>query len=515
MINSQEYKPVFQRSTLPHLFLCILALVLSVITPPANSQTIYPLVIENGRVIDPETKLDAIQNIAIKDGKIAAISNEAFKGEVTINASGLVVSPGFIDLHSHSPTKLGQDYQVLDGVTTALELETGSYPIGQYASEIESQPRVNFGTSVSHMFIRLRVKNGIEISHLVEMNSPKPIGFNGLVSAARSLFTTPNEWATEVATETEIKQMKSLLHDGIDQGALGIGLPLDYVSEGVNNKELTMVFEVAATRDVPIFIHLRRGINGDPSGLDEVLNLAKSTGARLHICHITHNAMKNIELFLAKIREANDAGVDVTTEVLPYNAGSTTISAAVFKRDWQTIFDIGYEDVEWMATGERFNEAMWHEYQASHPNGQVAHHYVKEEWTQRALTEPNVMIVSDLLPMESREKNVAPHNGSFSRVLGRYVRELPLIDLPTAIEKMTLLPALRLESISTRFKYKGRLQLGADADITIFNPNTVLDKATYSDPYQASEGIIHVVVNGQLSVKNGELTEHYPGKRLN
>lgn len=294
-----------------------------------------------------------------------------------------------------------------------------------------------------------------------------------------------------------------------------MGLPLDYFSEAAGDDELEMIFEVAAEARVPVFIHVRRGVNGDPAGLEEALDLAERTGASLHVCHITHNAMRATEQFLEAIRAARARGVDVTTEVLPYNAGSALISSAVFGRNWQEIFAIDYEDVEWAATGERFNEAMWNEYREKYPEGQVIHHYLKDEWTRRGLVEPGVIVVSDLLPMESLESKVAPHNGAFSRVLGRYSRDAGLLDLPTALSKMTLLPARRLETFAPAFANKGRIQLGADADITVFDPERILDRATYKNPYQTSEGILYVIVAGEPVVAQGEVLEGaYPGKRI-
>jgi hypothetical protein len=237
-------------------------------------------------------------------------------------------------------------------------------------------------------------------------------------------------------------------------------------------------------------------------------------GASVHVCHVTHNAISGLELFLREIREARAAGVDVTTELLPYNAGSAAISSAVFGRDWQTIFSITYEDVQWAATGEWFNREMWEEYREKYPEGQVIHHYLKEEWTRRALIEPGVIVVSDLLTMESKDKKVAPHNGAFSKVLGRYVRQENLLDLNTALAKMTLLPARRLENYAPAFKRKGRIQPGMDADITIFNPDTILDNATYMDPYQEATGIAHVIVNGQPVISDGKLVAgSCPGRR--
>jgi N-acyl-D-aspartate/D-glutamate deacylase len=474
----------------------------------------YELVLSGGHVIDPESGLDAVRNVGVQDGRIAAISEAPLRGALLIDVSTLVVSPGFIDLHTHSPTPLGQRYQVLDGVTTALELEAGAYPVADYGALIREAPLTHYGASVGYGSIRLEIKLGIRQAHLIT-GSPTPVGWRGYWTVVRSLFGTPDDVFVEPMDAEERQQAREMLHRGLDEGGIGIGFPLDYISEAVDEDEARLVFEVAGERGAPVFIHLRRGVNGDPAGLREALRLARETGAPLHVCHIQHNAMRNTELFLREIREARASGVDVTTELLPYNAGSALISSAVFSRDWRTIFDIDYGDVEWAATGQRFDEAMWNEYREEHPEGQVIHHYVKEEWTRRALVEPGVIVVSDLLPMMSEQSKVAPHNGAFSKILGRYVRELGVLDLETAITKMTLLPARRLETTAPVFARKGRLQVGADADITVFDPNTVLDRATYQNPYQPAEGIAHVIVAGELVVRDGALVEGaHPGQHL-
>lgn len=145
----------------------------------------------------------------------------------------------------------------------------------------------------------------------------------------------------------------------------------------------------------------------------------------------------------------------------------------------------------------------------------MIHHYVKEEWTRTALQEPGVIVVSDLLPMITKESKVAPHNGAFSRILGRYVRELGLLSLNEALTKMTLLPARRLEQAFPEFKKKGRVQVGADADITIFDPTRIKDRATYQDPYQTAVGIAHVLVAGEVVVRDGERVDGVlPGRFL-
>ena len=473
----------------------------------------YSIVLAGGRVIDPETGLDAIRHVGLQDGRIARISEQPLEGDEVIDVSSLVVSPGFIDIHSHTPTPLGQDYQVRDGVTTALELEAGAFPVDRFGRYLQQGSRMNFGASAGYGNMRAEVMHGVRQPHLTD--PPELLGPLGWWWSIQSKFghvTTANE---KIADADEREQLRSLMIQGLDQGGIGIGLLLDYYSEGIDSEELRAIFDVASARAAPIFIHIRRGINGDPAGLYEVLTLARETGASIHICHITHNAMVNLELFLKEIRLAQADGVDVTTELLPYTAGSTSIGAAVFGRDWRTIFNIDYGDVEWAATGERFTQEMWQDYRANQPNGQVVHHYLSEDWNRRAVVEPGLMVVSDLLPMFTEESKVAPHNGAFARVLGRYYRQEGLLDLNTALTKITLLQAQRLEQVAPVFKNKGRLQEGADADITIFDPLTIIDKATYQDPYQASEGIHHVLVNGVFVVRDSELiADVFPGKRL-
>lgn len=453
-------------------------------------------------MVDPETGLDAIRNVAIEGDRIVAVSEGPLAGETTLDVRGLVVSPGFIDLHNHSPTPLGFYYQALDGVTTSLELEAGAFPLEQYGSHLRAGAALNWGASSGHANMRVMIVQGVVPDFL---DSDSKADVNSVSPAFQ-----------ETLSGDQRARLGVLLRQGLDEGGLGIGLLLDYLSDGVDPDELRLIFDVAAERDAPIFVHVRRGIAGDPAGLEEVIDLARQTGAPVHVCHISHSAMKGIGRFLEMIESARAEGIDITTEVLPYNAGTTAIAADVFGRDWQTIFDITYEDVEWAATGERFNKAMWEEYRENHPNGMVIHHYLNEEWTRIAVAGEGVVITTDGTPVISKRIRVPPQGiGSFSRVLGRYVREDPILDLPTAIEKMTLLPARRLESVAPVFARKGRIQVGADADITIFDADSIIDHSTYQEPFQASTGVRHLLVNGTFVVRDGVYQEGvFPGRRL-
>jgi len=475
--------------------------------------THYDFVLNGGRVIDPETGLDAIRNIGIVGGTIAAISIEPMQGVMTIDVSGLVVSPGFINIHSHSWTSLGQEFELKDGVTTALELEAGAYPVAEFGTHepiaIAGNARINFGASVGHAWARsaiLEAGDSLSGADQLRANAILEGGTSGLERPAFRARLSPQQ----------LEALREHLEAGLDEGGLGIGMLLDYMSDVVDDAEMQLVFDVASERQAPIIVHIRRGIAGDPSGLLEIIRFAKASGAPVHVCHVQANAMGNIEEFLRLIRKARDEGVRITTESFPYNGASTTISAAVFNRDWQTIFDITYEDVEWAATGERFNEEMWYEYREKYPGGLVIHHYNKEEWTSVATNAPDVIVAADGFPILTLEQKVAPFGiGTNSRVLGRYVREKGSLSLQDAIAKMTYLPARMLQGYSPSMAMKGRIKVGADADITVFNPATIIDNATYAEPYQASSGIVHVLVGGQLAISDGELqSDVYAGRRV-
>jgi hypothetical protein len=475
----------------------------------------YDLVLIGGRVIDPESGFDQQANVGINGGKIAAISKLPLIGVESIDATGLVVSPGFIDLHSHALSRLGQQLQAMDGVTTALELEAGVYPLDALSQILGGSSVINYGASVSHLAIRQRVLENIKKPHLLSPSEPLP---SKLDIGTKSEFSAQHNAAfVQVASEQQRNTIKAHLKQGIVDGGLGIGLLLDYVSKAVNTEELDMIFEVAAASGVPVFTHIRRGLPGDLSGLEEVVSLAKKHKASVHVCHINASAMGGVYSFLALIAKARADEVDITTEAYPYNAGSTSISAAVFSRDWQSIFGITYNDIEWAATGERFTQNMWNDYRQRFPGGQVIHHYGNEEWTLAALQSPGVIVASDAMPLTTAEDRVHPRGvGTFSKVLGHYTagaNHSGTIDLSEALGKMTVLPAKRLASFTPALRNKGRLRVGFDADITLFDPSEISDMATFKQPLLPSKGIQYVLVNGEFVLKAGKFIDNIlPGQ---
>ena len=482
--------------------LTILVFILGYLSPLSANAAGFDTVILNGRVIDPETNTDQVLNIGISQGQIRYLAEDPITGKTTIDAKNKVVAPGFIDVHSHTPTLLGQHASLLDGITTQLDLEAGAYPISFYGEHYRAGAQLNYGASVGHFAIRMKVIEGVDRPYIFVGRGGAPM--NG------------DAWIKPATTE-QISEMRKLLHLGIDEGGLGIGVLLDYMTDAVSHDELKMLFEVASERQVPIYVHVRRGYTGDPAGLEEVINLAQQTKAALFVCHITHNAMGQIGKWLAKIDDANEGGANIATETLSYAAGGTSISADVFRRrDWQKMFDITYEDVQWVATGEWLTEETWNKYATEQPGGMVNHHYVKEEWIETALKWPNMMVSTDALPAFDLDVMTNPNiSGTFSRVLGHYVRERGLLSIPQAIAVLSYNQAKWMENASPIFAKKGRIQIGADADIVIFDPKTVAANATYGKPYLKPTGIAHVLVAGRYIVKDGERLEgRYPGKKL-
>jgi len=481
--------------------LCFTGLLLRVIlavdpayADPTAAVEAYPLVINNGRVIDPETGLDGIRHVGVSEGRIAVVSKTPLSGSVQLDASGLVVAPGFIDIHSHSLTPLGQQRNVLDGVTTQLETEAGALPAWAAGDSVAAHPLINYGASAGHFVARLNVIENRSLPYFFYRGEQAGMGSPAF---------------KDVATTAQIESMRGLLVQGLDEGGLGIGLLLDYMESAVSAEELAMIFALAGERKVPVFVHVRRGLPGDPAGLNEVLRLAETHRAPVFICHITHSAMGGVGDWLATIDAAKQRGVQVATETLTYLAGGTSIGADVFRRrDWRRIFNIDYSDVQWVATGEWLTEARWQQLAATQPGGMVNHHYLADDWLLTALRWPDMMVSTDALPAFDQRQMTNPNiSGSFSRFLGTYVRDRQLLPLGDALARTSLKQAQWLESFAPVFRRKGRLQEGMDADITVFDPKRIAARADYGRPWESPEGIHWVLVNGAVTVADGALVE--------
>jgi N-acyl-D-aspartate/D-glutamate deacylase len=479
--------------------------VLLVVVSPRRSvsaqNNLYDVVVVNGRVMDPESGVDAVRNVGISEGKIREISSGLLKGKQTIDAKGLVVAPGFIDLHEHGQEPRNYQFQAHDGVTTSLELEAGTDDVDKWYNAREGKSLINFGVSIGHIPVRTRI--------LTKSSSGGGLGGN----PSPADMAAQDAAAHRHATPEELVQMKEAMERGFRSGALAEGMGIMY-TPGASHREIYEMFRVAAKYEAPVHVHLRYAGLIEPevglNGLEEVIAAAAATGAPLHVVHITSMGIRDTPHLIEMVAGAQRGGLDVTTECYPYTAGSTYIQSAVFDPGWREQLGIDYKDVQWADTGERLTAETFDKYRKQ--GGVVVIHDIPEEATRAAMANPIVMIASDGMPITGAK--VHPRGqGTFSRVLGHYVREEKALDLMTALRKMTLMPAQRLEKRAPVFKNKGRIRAGADADITIFDPNRVIDKATYEQPLQYSEGIQFVLVNGVPVVKNGQLVDGvFPGR---
>jgi dihydroorotase len=448
---------------------------------PMRAQEPVDLAIVGGRVIDPGSGLDAVRNVGIRGDRVAVVTASPVSARRTINATGLVVAPGFIDILAGVPVQAeGQMYKVFDGVTTVVSMHGGPVDVERwYQARSTAGAYHHYGTTVGHQ--ALREASGVSDRYAA-------------------------------ATPAQLEMMLDLARDAIALGAVGIGFGVAYVP-GASREEVVRLFEVAAEAGVPCHLHIRHfgPVPADNSSLDaveEVIAAATVTGASAQIVHIGSMVASPADLRTAlwMIDGARARGIDVMADVYPYTAASTGLSTTTFDPGWQERFGgIGFGDVELVSNGERLTAESFERYRAQ---GNVAAiiHYIPEETIAMALAHPAVMVGSDGVIENGRGHPRGA--GTFSRVLGRYVRERRVLSLPDAIRKMTLMPAQRLERSVPSMARKGRLSPGvADADLVVFDPNAIADRATFADPAQRSAGVRYLVVAGQLVIEDGRLME--------
>ena len=477
-------------------------LVLAACGPPApDASTTEPfsLVFANGRVMDPDTGLDAVRHLGISGGEIVAMSEEPLEGAEVIDVTGLVVAPGFIDLHAHGQDNVSNRLQALDGVTTALEMEIGVFPVGEWYASRQGNAIINYGATVSHWGARVSFVDDLELGHFLTL--PEEV-------LARM---DEGNYAYEDLSAEEIGLLAELVDRGIGEGGLGVGFGVTY-TPGASRLEIMRLFQLAARSGIPAYIHLRGENSGGTLGaFEEAIALAAITGASVHIVHMNSTAGEDARVTLEMIRGARERGLDVTTEAYPYTAGSTRIESALFD-PWEGRDDEAYQQLQWAATGERLTTETFNRYRRE--GGWVIIHGRSEETNEWIVAQPDVILASDGIPFLYGPAH--PRGaGTFSRVLGYYARQRGVLSLMEALHKMTIAPARRVESASPQIARKGRLQVGADADLAIFDAGTIIDVSTYEQGDVPSAGMVHVLVGGTFVVRDGEFVEGvYPGSAV-
>src|SRR5438105_14306179 len=317
------------------------ALLLSVVALAPHGLTTqtepFDLVLAGGRVLDPETGLDATRNVGIREGRIAAVTVEPLEARETLDVHGLVVAPGFIDLHAHGQDSESYRYYAHDGVTPALELELGTYPVTSWYAAREGRSLINYGVSVGHVGARRAL-----IMHDESLPGAAAIG-----DKSRS-------WTHGALQDAELPRLDSLVERGLAQGALGVGFGIAY-TPGANREEILRLFRVAARHGVPCFVHLREGgrdpaTGGSVAALQEVIADAAATGAALHRVPVTSMGPRGTPVLRLLIHGPRGPRLHRTPEAYPYTAASTELQSAGFDPGWQQRMSIGYHYLPHPAT---------------------------------------------------------------------------------------------------------------------------------------------------------------------
>jgi N-acyl-D-aspartate/D-glutamate deacylase len=427
----------------------------------------FDLVICNGRIIDPATHRDTVGlNIGIRGSSIAELSIETLKGLRTIDARGDIVAPGFIDILSYSPNRIGVWNKIADGVTTNLAMHGGAAdPVSWYAAFKRQHPPVNFGASFFYIEARIRFIN--------------------------------NRYKS--ATPDQIRRLTAIAERALKNGALGISFSLEYCP-GISPDEILPLMRLAKQYNVPVFFHARYSDMEEPGtnidALAELIGYARVTGASIHIDHLNSTGGTfSMKRSLSMIDSARAEGLDISACTYPYTYWGTYLNSARFDKGWQQRFHISYQNLQLAGSTERLTKESFEKYRKL---GRIAVAYaIPEEDVEEALRSPFVMIGSDAI-LTSGFNNHPRASGTFARTIAVYVREKRILSLSDAIAKMTILPARRLEKNCAALKRKGRIARGADADIVIFSFSAIADRATVDKPYLSSAGIDYVVVNGKV-----------------
>ena len=458
---------------------------------PAAAES-FDVVLVGGRVMDPETGLDAARNVGIVNGRIARITTEPLSGKRVIDVKGLVVAPGFIDLHQHAQDNASSRLKAFDGVTTGLEMEIGVPDVAGFLARKQGTSLINYGTTASHPAAR---------AYAFDTPVKEPF----LVAPAGPVTNA-------AATNEQMAKLEERLNSELDAGALGIGMGIQY-TPGATRQEVIRTFRLAAARHVPVFTHVRSFGRLEPGSsieaVEEVIGAAAITGAALQIVHINSSCVKDGLECVAMVAGARARGLDITTEAYPYIAGMTAINSALFNPGWREKLGVDYDALMLPDSGERLTKERFETLHAAPEPRSVIVFGNTQEMVDKVIAEPLVMIASD--GDDGHPRNA----GTYTKILASYVRERGSLTLMDALRKMSLMPAQRLEKASPEARRLGRMQEGADADVVVFDAANVIDRATFQKPREPSVGMKYVLVGGTLLIDGGKFVDGvFPGRAI-
>ncbi|WP_133901661.1 amidohydrolase family protein [Actinophytocola oryzae] len=480
--------------------------------------------LRGGRVVDPAGGFDGVADVLVTGGEVSAVGPGLTPepGTVVLDVTGLVVGPGFVDLHSHAQSVAGQRLQAMDGVTTALELEAGAMPLERaYADAAEAGRPLNYGFSASWGAARAKVLAGIEPDSRIE--------------SALAVLGNP-QWQRS-SSRKELAAWLSLLDGELAEGALGIGVLMGYAPFS-DPAEFLAVARLAANAGVPTYTHVRELVEVDPAipvdGSEEIAVAAAETGAAMHHCHVNSTSGRHIERVLGTLDRSRREGSRVTVEAYPYGAGSTAVGAAFIEPERLRMKGLGPSSVVMLESGERVaDEARLRELRSADPGAPCVLEFFDERvpadraMLLESLAYPDAIVASDAMPVfwadgrrESTEWPLPPGGSTHPRTAGTFARALRLMVRETgtwtwleAFRRCSYLPARVLDDVAPAARRKGRLDVGADADLVVLDPATITDTATYTDPTRPSVGVRHLFVAGVPVVGDGELrVDAFPGR---